>query len=143
MSSASGIQLLNLHTYFNYAGVPVDSIILNIILYVICFFKLYLTKVNGIRAHFFETTDCVLKTKDELIYSKILFFWFMHCNDLGIVVHYYQTASFKISKEIRHNIIINILLKNTDSCISLKQYYFWQWKKPIKINCHRNFYIQI
>lgn len=63
MSSASGIQLLNLHTYFNYAGVFVDPIILNIILYVICFFKLYLTKVNGIRAHFFETTDCVLKNK--------------------------------------------------------------------------------
>lgn len=72
MSSASGIQLLNLHTYFNYAGVFVDPIILNIILYVICFFQALSYK--GIRAHFFETTDCVLKTKDELIYSKILFF---------------------------------------------------------------------
>lgn len=101
------------------------------------FFKLYLTKVFGHISSRLQTV--LLKTKDELIYSKTLFLWFIHCNDLGIVVHYYQTASFKISKEIRHNIIINILLKNTDSCISLKQFYFWQWRKPIKINCHRNF----
>lgn len=141
MSSASGIQLLYLHTYFNYAGVSVYSIILNIILYVICFFKLYLTKVFGHISSRLQTV--LLKTKDELIYSKTLFLWFIHCNALGIVVYYYQTASFKISKEIRHIIIINILLKNTDSCISLKQYYFWLWRKPIKINCHRNFYIQI